>query len=59
MKSLPNLLDTGSVTDEGSEDHVDVLFDAEFEVRLVLLGDGGQIGVGSGEVAALAGAQHA
>lgn len=50
---LPDLADAGGVADEGGEDHVDALLHAELQVGLVLLGDGREVGVGAGQVAAL------
>ena len=44
---------------ERGEDHVDALLHSEEEVALVLLGDGGQVAVRPGEVAALPRAQVA
>ena len=41
------------VPDKRGEDHVDALLHSEEEVALVLLGDGGQVAVCPGEVAAL------
>lgn len=38
-----------------SKDHVDIVLDAEQEIGLVLLGEGGQIDIGVGQVDTLAG----
>lgn len=46
-------------SDEGREDHVDAVLDAEREVLLVLLGESGQVDGGLGEVDALAGGEGA
>ncbi len=55
----PDLFDTGRIPDEGGEDHVHALLHAKDQVVLVLLGDGGQIGVSAGQVASLPGAKVA
>lgn len=47
--------DVLAAADEGGEDHVDVVLDAEEEIGLVLVGEGGEIDVGVGEVDALLG----
>jgi len=51
--------DTVSTADEGREDHVDAVLDAKQQVPFVLLGHGGQVDRGSGQVAALLAAQKA
>ena len=48
-----DLLDPVRVPDEGGEDHVDPLLHSEQQVRLILLRDGGQVGVRARQVAAL------
>ena len=52
-----DLPDSVSIPDEGSEDHVDPLLHSKQQIRFVLLGDGGKVGVCSWQVAALPGAK--
>jgi hypothetical protein len=57
-----DLADVGDVltaTDKRREDHVDVVLDAEAQVVLVLLGQGGQVDIRVGQVDALAGRDEA
>ena len=51
---LADRLDVRASTDEGREDHVDAVFDAEAQVALVLFGERGKVDVGLGQVDALA-----
>lgn len=53
-EDLADVLDVLAGADEGGKDHVDVVLDAKFEIRLVLLGQGGQIDIGIGQVDTLA-----
>lgn len=54
---LPDLLNTGSISDEGSEDHINPLFNPEEQIHLVLLRHGREVGVGAGQIATLPGAK--
>ena len=49
------MLDIVTATDEGCKDHVDVVFNAEAEIVLVLLGQSREINVSLGEIDAFAG----
>merc|ERR1719192_1101072 len=46
-----DLPDPVGIPDEGSEDHVDTLLNSKQQIRFVLLGDGGKVGVCSRQVA--------
>merc|ERR1711928_244422 len=48
---VADLLDSVGVPDEGGEDHVNALLDSKQQVRLVLLRDGREVGVGARQVA--------
>ena len=48
-----DLPDPVGIPDEGSEDHVDTLLHSKQQIRFVLLGDGGKVGVCTRQVAAL------
>lgn len=52
-KNVADFVDSGSITDERSEDDVDSLLDAEADVSRVFLGDSRQIDIGAGQVDAL------
>jgi hypothetical protein len=54
-KDLTDVLDVLAAADERGKDHVDVVLDTEAEIGLVLLGEGGEIDVGVGEVDTLLG----
>jgi len=55
---LLHSLDVSSLADEGSENHVDTLLDAELQVLNVFLRHSGQVNGSSGQVDALLAAQH-
>lgn len=54
-KDLSDSSDVATMADEGSEDHVDAVLDTKSEIRLVLLGERGEINVRLGKVDALLG----
>jgi len=56
--NLADVSDAVAAADERGEDHVDAVVDAEQQVLLVLLGDGGQVDGRAGQVAALLAAQQ-
>ena len=56
-KDLTNILDISSPADEGSENHVYAILDAEFEIILILLRESWKVDVGLGEINTLAGAE--
>ncbi len=57
IQTVSNLSNSFSISNEGSEDHVDVLFNPELKVQLVLLGDRRQVRVQPWQVTAFAGSQ--
>lgn len=56
---LPDGVHVSSLADEGGKHHVYILLHAELKVLNVLLGHGGQVHVGAGQVHSLLAAQHA
>ena len=54
-EDLTDVADVATTTDEGREDHVDVVLDTESEIGDILLGQSGKVDVGAGKVHTLAG----
>ncbi len=54
-----NVLDVLAGADKRGKDHVDVVLDTKLEIGLVLVGQGGQIDIGVGQVDTLAGGNEA
>lgn len=57
-ENFPDSVNVSSLADEGGKDHVDPLLHPELQVLNVLLGHGGQVDSGSGQVDALLAAEH-
>ena len=57
-ENVADLIDSGSVADEGGKDDVDTLLNTETEVGPVFLGDGRQIDVSAGQIDALLAAEQ-